>query len=215
MTKTDIARAAGLIYEFRDLTNGDVKGLRLIFNNFPFAWFEAGRSDGYYQVHSALPASFLMESLRFLNSRLKEIVGGWKVWTTDLTTSHTYTFPYENFDNKRGWFFEADEVLSNLMPSKMKMKENRRTWLGPPIPPGSPAVCATGAAPPWSSLTSGPPLYRVNVLCANGCRPCAVKTSDTPTMAKGATFVSEDRIRMFIGAQVRETVLPHYSGPRY
>jgi hypothetical protein len=125
VTKKGIARAAGLIYEFNGITKDTLKELRFFFNNFPFAWFEAGRQDGYYQVHSAVPADFMMESLRFLNSSIADAIDKSTIWTTDLSTSHWYTMPYENFDNKKGWFFEQDDVLKKILPQKMKVRERR------------------------------------------------------------------------------------------
>ncbi len=122
VTPKEFTKAAGLIYEFSGVSRAALAKLRLLFNNFPFTWFEGGRSDGYYQVHSALPADYFMESVRFLDSRLKDIVDDWKTWTVDLSTTFWYTIPYENFDSKRGWFFERQAALEAVLPQKMKIK---------------------------------------------------------------------------------------------
>ena len=108
-----------------------------MFNNFPFSWFEGGRRDGYYQVHSALPAGYFIESLRFLNASLGEIVESWKTWTIDLSTARSYTIPYENFDSKKGWFFNRGAALEAVLPQKMKIR-TAGPQLGAPDSPGSP-----------------------------------------------------------------------------
>jgi len=123
VTPNEFAKAAGLIYEFRNVSKETLVKLRYLFNNFPFAWFEGGRKDGYYQVHSALPAGYFMESVRFLNASLGEIVESWKTWTIDLSTTLWYTIPYENFDDKKGWFFNEDAALEAVLPQGMKIKQ--------------------------------------------------------------------------------------------
>jgi hypothetical protein len=119
----EFSKAAGLIHEFIGVSKETLEKLRYVFNNFPFSWFEGGRRDGYYQVHSALPAAHFMESLRFLNASLGEIIDSWKTWTIDLSTTIWYTLPYENFDNQRGWFFDSDAALEAVFPQKMKIRE--------------------------------------------------------------------------------------------
>jgi hypothetical protein len=121
VTPKEITNAVGLICEFNNVSNGRLGRLRLLFNNFPFSWFEGGRKDGYYQVHSALPAGHYMESLRFLNGALGEIVDSWKVWTTDLSTSLWYTIPYENYDEEKGWFFNQAAALEAIVPAKVRV----------------------------------------------------------------------------------------------
>jgi hypothetical protein len=118
----EFTRAIGLVHEFKGVSKERLAKLRLVFNNFPFAWFEAGRKDGYYQVNSALPAEYFMESLRFLNAQLGDVAEDWKSWTVDLSTTHGYTVPYQNFDDKRGWFFNKDAALKALLPQKMKIR---------------------------------------------------------------------------------------------
>jgi DNA-binding transcriptional ArsR family regulator len=122
VTPKELTRAAGLIHEFNGISKKTLAKLRFVFNNFPFSWFEGGRGDGYYQVQSGLPAGQLMESLRFLNSSLGEIVSSWRTWTIDLSTTSWYTLPYENFDDKKGWFFNEGAALEAVLPRKMKIK---------------------------------------------------------------------------------------------
>jgi len=123
VTPNEFTKAAGLIYEFSGVSKATVAKLRFLFNNFPFTWFEGGRGDGYYQVHSALPASYFMESLRFLNASLGETVENWKAWMIDLSTTFWYTIPYENFDSKKGWFFNEEAALEAVLPQKMKIRK--------------------------------------------------------------------------------------------
>jgi len=123
VTPNELKEAAGLIHEFNGVSKETLAKLRHLFNNFPFSWFEGGRRDGYYQVHSALPAGYFIESLRFLNASLGEIVESWKTWTTDLSTARWCTIPYENFDSKKGWFFNRGAALEAVLPQKMKMRQ--------------------------------------------------------------------------------------------
>jgi len=118
----DFTKSVGLVYEFTGVSKQKIAKLRSIFNNFPFAWYEAGRWDGYYQVNSALPAEFFMESLRYLNAGLGDIVENWKSWTVDLSSAVAYTIQYMNFDQKNGWFFDEDVALRAVLPQKMKIK---------------------------------------------------------------------------------------------
>jgi DNA-binding transcriptional ArsR family regulator len=123
VTPNEFTEAGGLICEFSGVSKETLAKLRHLFNNFPFSWFEGGRKDGYYQVHSALPAEYFMESVRFLNASLAEIVENWKTWTIDLSTTLWYTIPYENFDDKKGWFFNEDAALEAVLPQRMKIKQ--------------------------------------------------------------------------------------------
>jgi len=122
VTPKEFSEAAGLIHEFNGVSKGDAARLRLVFNNFPFSWFEGGRGDGYYHVQSALPAAHYMESLRFLNASLGKIVDSWKTWTVDLSTAVPYSIPYENFDNSKGWFFDKDRALEEVLPQRTKIR---------------------------------------------------------------------------------------------
>jgi len=122
VTPKEFTEAVGLVQEFNSVSKKTLAKLRYLFNNFPFSWFEGGRGDGYYQVHSALPAGYLMGSLRFLNTSLREIVESWKTWTIDLSTTRWYTIPYENFDDKKGWFFNRKAGLEAVLPQKMRMR---------------------------------------------------------------------------------------------
>jgi len=122
VTPKELTNAVGLIYEFNNVSNEKLERLRLLFNNFPFSWFEGGRKDGYYQVHSALPAGHYMESLRFLNAALGKIVESWKVWTIDLSSTLWYTIPYESYDDKKGWVFNEEAALEAIVPSGMRIK---------------------------------------------------------------------------------------------
>jgi len=126
-SKEEVGKAAGLVYEFNNLSKKSVAELRTVVNNFPFAWFEAGRSDGYYQLQAAVPAGSLMEAVRFLGDQLSAYVGTWTAWTVDLSTSFWYTIPYENYDDEKGWFFEPESALEKILPQKMKIKAQRRT----------------------------------------------------------------------------------------
>ena len=117
-----LRQAVGFVHEFNAVTKNNLAKLRLLFNNFPFSWFEGGSKEGYYQVHSALPAEHFMGSVRFLNASLAEITDTWKAWTVDLSTVHAYTIPYQNFDADKGWFFEKGAALKAVLPQKMKIK---------------------------------------------------------------------------------------------
>jgi hypothetical protein len=118
----DVSKAVGMIYEFNGVTKAQVAKLRLVFNNFPFSWFEAGSQDGYYQVHLGMPAEAFMESARFLSSNLAPIVGSWGTHTLDIATERWYTIPYENFDGKKGWTFDQSKALSAVVPEKVSVK---------------------------------------------------------------------------------------------
>ena len=122
VTPKELTKAVGLVHEFNNISNETLGRLRLLFNNFPFSWFEGGRKDGYYQAQSALPAGHYMEALRFLNESIGQIVDSWTTWTVDLSTSRPYSIPYENFDEKRGWFFNSDAALEAVVPQKLKIK---------------------------------------------------------------------------------------------
>ena len=63
-----------------------------------------------------------MEALRFLNESVGQIVDNWTTWTVDLSTSRPYSIPYENFDEKKGWFFNSDAALEAVVPQKLKIK---------------------------------------------------------------------------------------------
>ena len=121
VSSRNLTKAVGLVQEFDGVTRQTISKLRMVFNNFPFAWFEAGRKDGYYQVHSAVPAPYFVDSLQYLNESLSEVVDDWKTWTVDLSTTMRYTIPYENFDDEKGWFFNKKAALAAIVPQRMKI----------------------------------------------------------------------------------------------
>ena len=122
VTPKDFRKAVCLVHEFRDVSKSSLARLRFLFNKFPFSWFEAGRNDGYYQVNSALPPEYMMDSLRFLNTGLGGAVDAWRTWTIDLSTARTHTIPYQNFNEETGWFFNKDAALKAVIPQKLKIK---------------------------------------------------------------------------------------------
>ena len=119
----DVSKAVGVVYEFEGVTKSQVSKLRLIFNNFPFSWFEAGSSDGYYQVHLGMPGEAFMESSRYLSSNLPGIVERWNTYPLDIASERWYTIPYENFDEKKGWVFNQARALKAVMPEKLAIKK--------------------------------------------------------------------------------------------
>ncbi len=113
----EMTKVIGLLCEFNDLSRTRLSKIRRLFNAFPFTWYEGGRRDGYYQVHSGIPADHLMDSLRFLKKNLKETVSDWRTYALDLSLSTTdwYTIPYENFDGKNGWYFDQKMALNSIL----------------------------------------------------------------------------------------------------
>ena len=54
---------------------------------------------------------------------MDETVQSWKAWMVDLSTTFWYTIPYENFDSKKGWFFDKEAALEAVLPQKMKIRK--------------------------------------------------------------------------------------------
>jgi len=121
-TPAEVSKAIGAVYEFQTVTKAQVAKLRLLFNNFPFSWFEAGAKEAYYQVHLAMPAGEFMESSRFLSTRLPEIVKRWETYPLDIATERSFTIPYEHFDQKKGWIFDQDKALKAVLPEGVTIK---------------------------------------------------------------------------------------------
>ncbi len=126
----ELANVIGLVSEFSGLSRNRLSKIRHLFNKFPFSWYEAGRSDGYYQVHSAIPAEYLIDSLRFLNKNLKDVVSDWSTHALDLSTCYSYTIPYENFHDERGWSFDQRKVLNSITLKRISAK-NKNIGNGP------------------------------------------------------------------------------------
>lgn len=121
----ELPKVIGLVCEFDNLSRYRLAKIRHLFNNFPFTWYEGGRTDGYYQAHSAMPAEHLIDSLRFLNKNLKEVISEWRTHALDLSTSYSYTIPYENFRREAGWFFDQRTALSSIMFRRAPAKNIR------------------------------------------------------------------------------------------
>ena len=123
----EMTKVIGLVCEFNGLSRYRLGRIRRLFNAFPFTWYEGGRSDGYYQVHSGIPAEHLMDSLRFLKENLKETVSDWRTYALDLSlsTSDWYTIPYENFDDKNGWSFDQKKALYSIRFARTPTKNIR------------------------------------------------------------------------------------------
>jgi hypothetical protein len=121
----ELKKEIGLVCEFDGLSGSQLRRLRLLFNNFPFTWYEAGRKEGYYQAHSAIPTDHLLDSLRFLSANLVNIVSNWRTYSLDLATSYWYTIPYENFDDKRKWVFDRENALSSILSTGVVAKNMR------------------------------------------------------------------------------------------
>ncbi len=119
----EVSKAVGVIYEFEGVNRSQVSKLRLLFNNFPFSWFEAGAKSGYYQVHLGMPAEAFMESSRFLSANLPKVVDKWNTYTLDIATERWYTIPYENFDGKKGWVFNQAKALKAVLPEIVSIKK--------------------------------------------------------------------------------------------
>ncbi len=118
----ELTKVIGLVCEFNDLSRYRLAKIRHLFNIFPFTWYEGGRSDGYYHTHSAIPAEHLIDSLRFLRSKLKEIVPEWKTYPLDISTSWWYTIPFENFKKDEGWFFNQKNALDSVLLARATTK---------------------------------------------------------------------------------------------
>ncbi len=116
------ARVAGVSFGFSHLNRSQLGKVRLLFNNFPFAWYEAGSHDGSYRADQAIPVQELVRSLEFLNARLGEMsLPPWKTYLLDLPTSMHYTIPYESFTDERGWVFDSETALASIL-SVAKMR---------------------------------------------------------------------------------------------
>jgi hypothetical protein len=118
----EVSKAVGMIYEFEGVTKEQLSKLRVLFNNFPFSWFEGGTKGGYYQVHLGMPAEEFMEVSRFLSSNLPRITERWNNYMLDIATERWYTIPYENFDEKKGWIFDQGQALRAILPEKALAK---------------------------------------------------------------------------------------------
>jgi hypothetical protein len=112
----DPSRVVGTSFSFSQLTRSQLGKARLLFNNFPFAWYEAGSRDGSYRVDLAIPVEQLVLSLEFLNARLGEMsLPQWKTYLLDLPSSMHYTVPYENFTEEGEWIFDREKALSSIL----------------------------------------------------------------------------------------------------
>ncbi len=112
----DQTKVVGASFDFSQLTRSQVGKARLLFNNFPFAWYEAGSRDGSYRADLAIPVEELVYSLEFLNARLAEVsLPPWKTYLLNLPASMHYTVPYENFTEEGGWVFDPDTALSSIL----------------------------------------------------------------------------------------------------
>ncbi len=110
------AKVAEVSFGFSQLTRSQLGKIRLLFNNFPFAWYEAGSHDGSYRADLAIPTEELILSLEFLNARLGEIsLPPWKSYLLDLPTGMHYTVPFENFSDERGWTFDPETAMSSIL----------------------------------------------------------------------------------------------------
>ncbi len=112
----DKSKVVGVSFGFSQLTRSQIGKARLLFNNFPFAWYEAGSRDGSYRADLAIPINELVPSLEFLNARLGEMSPPpWKTYVLDLPSSMHYTVPYENFTEEGGWAFDPEEALNSIL----------------------------------------------------------------------------------------------------
>lgn len=112
----DQTKVAGASFGFSQLTRSQLGKVRLLFNNFPFAWYEAGSRDGSYRAELAIPVEELVLSLEFLNARLGEMsLPPWETYLLNLRSSMCYTVPYENFTDEDGWTFDPERALSSIL----------------------------------------------------------------------------------------------------
>jgi hypothetical protein len=112
----DKSKVVGVSFGFSQLTKSELVKARLIFNNFPFTWYEAGSRDGSYRADLAIPVAETVTSLEFLNGRLGEMsLPPWKSHLLDLPTSMHYTVPYENFTEEGEWVFNPETALNSIL----------------------------------------------------------------------------------------------------
>ncbi len=125
-TAVGLTKIMGSIFEFRRLSKSQLANVRQLFTNFPFTWYEGGREGGFYIAMSAAPAEHVVESMNFLKARLHGVTSEWKVYSLDLSSSNAYSIPYENFDEKVGWFFDEKKALSVVLPLTAQVKKIKR-----------------------------------------------------------------------------------------
>lgn len=112
----DEAKAVGVSLEFSQLHRSQLERVRLLFNNFPFTWFEAGSHDGSYRADLAVPAEEFVHALGFLNARIGEIsLPSWKAHILNPLTTMRYTIPYENFSEEKGWVFDSQRAWESIV----------------------------------------------------------------------------------------------------
>ncbi|MGA2663404.1 MAG: hypothetical protein ABSF83_00465 [Nitrososphaerales archaeon] len=112
----DQSKVVGVIFWFSQLTRTQLAQARLLFNNVPFTWFEAGSRDGSYRADLAIPTQEFVVALEFLRERLGEMsLPEWKTQLLDLPSSMRYTIPYEHFTDEEGWTFEPEKALSTIL----------------------------------------------------------------------------------------------------
>jgi DNA-binding Lrp family transcriptional regulator len=117
------SKVMGMVLEFREILTHTLSKVRRVFNNFPFTAYEAGRRGGYYQAHLAIPTEQIVESLRFLGKSLGEIDTRWETHFEDLSSSLSYTIPYECFDKSQGWYFDQRQALESILAFKTATKK--------------------------------------------------------------------------------------------
>lgn len=122
-TTVGLTNIIGLIFEFVRLSDSELAKVRRLFANFPFAWYEGGRQDGYYMAMSVMPTEHLVQSMNFLKAKSQGVISEWNVYALDLSLSSSYTIPYENFDANVGWYFDEKKALSSVLPPPLRSKK--------------------------------------------------------------------------------------------
>jgi DNA-binding Lrp family transcriptional regulator len=114
-----------LVVQLRNITSGELSTVQEVFLRLPFTWFDAFSDDrSLYLAYVTLPMAQYVNVLEFLRRNIpKQCLDNLKVSLIDMSCSMGYTIPYEMFDEKWGWVFDAERTLEKFSSEVKAMKQ--------------------------------------------------------------------------------------------
>ncbi len=103
-----------LLFTFRGLEGDESFKLQTLFNKFPFTTLELASDHGTYYVFASLPVNYIVSAAKYLTDNVRGLEGKMKISVIDPTLAAAYTFPFEMFDDKRGWTWNKAITLQEI-----------------------------------------------------------------------------------------------------
>jgi len=109
-------RVVMMTYKFTDLHDDLLRHAISILTSVPFAWNHLRTADEAYFVELLVPIGYLAETLKYISDNLRQMkLKPDAIIYPDWSAMMNYTIPYQMYQERSGWHFEADTSLGLIL----------------------------------------------------------------------------------------------------